>query len=371
MKLTRLSLNNFRNYDHCDFEFNNNLNIIIGDNGSGKTTLLEAIHYLSITKSFRTHNDDDVINNNHIYYQIFGTFKDNNNNDSIVNLNYSKNDGKKLFVNNTEFKKKTDIIGKIPVIILSPGIRSITEGGPSVRRNFIDRILSQTDHDFLKALIEYRRMLNQRNAILADYKNRDVKKYNRYIETIDEIMISHALYIQINRQKFVDYYNPIFEKIYRKLAHFDNPVYVKLNPNISTDTDDFSDVYKNKLIDRYERDLILGRTGAGPHLDQVQMIFGDRDIRFTGSQGEHKIYLIALKIAESLFIEERLKNKVIFLLDDLFALLDIEHCINVIGKIGKSNQIFITATDITVFKKYKFRFDKYNMKIFNLPIGVS
>ncbi len=371
MKLTKLTLNHFRNYNHCVFEFNDNLNIIIGNNGTGKTTLLEAIHFLSLTKSFRTHNDTDAISFNNDYFQIFGTFRDNNKKENLVNLNYSKGAEKKLFLNNSELKKKTDIIGKIPVIILSPGIQKITDGGPSIRRNFIDRILSQVDRDYLCSLIEYRKMLSQRNILLVDFKKRNVRKYDKYMETIDDILINHAFYIQTNRQIFFELYNPIFKKSFDTLAYIKKPVDLKINPNISADKEDFKQQFKDKLVDRFERDIILGRTSAGPHLDQISFLFGDRDIRFVGSQGEQKIYLVALKLAESIFIENRTKDKIIFLLDDLFAFLDVKHCMNIIKKIGKRNQTFITATDIMIFKKNKFNFENYNSTIFDLPKGMS
>ena len=176
MKITKLKLNNFRNYDHGTFDFCDNLNIIFGDNGTGKTSLLEAIHYLSLTKSFRSHNNSDVVQYSNDYFQIFGNFNDFKLQKLTVNLNYSKKEGKKLFFNNTELKKKTDIIGKIPVIILSPNNQKITESGPLLRRNFIDRILSQINREYLFELIEFKKLIYQRNLLLSVYREKNKKK---------------------------------------------------------------------------------------------------------------------------------------------------------------------------------------------------
>ena len=371
MKLNELKLNFFRNYEHGFFEFGDNLNIILGDNGTGKTSLLEAIHYLSLTKSFRTHNNNNVIFNKSDYFQLFGKFLSTENSEISVNLNYSNSDGKKLFFNNSEMKKKTEIIGKIPLIILSPNNQTITEGGPSVRRNFIDRILSQINSDYLFVLIEFKKRIYQRNLLLSQYKDDGIYRYDEYFETIDDILIDHAFQIQKIRAHFFKDFNPVFKKIYQSLSHSEKAVELKLNQNINTDLDTFKDEYRNKLKSRFKNDLKNSRTESGPHLDRIFFIFNNMDIRFTGSQGEHKIFLVALKLAEGEFIESHLNEKVIFLLDDLFALLDKKHCMNIISRIGYDNQTFITATDMAVLKRSDFNIKKYNHKLIRLPIGIS
>lgn len=371
MILNKLKLNYFRNYEHGLFEFGDNLNIILGDNGTGKTSLLEAVHYLSLTKSFRTHNNSDVVQNGNDYFQLFGTFNNLKNKELIVNLNYSKTDGKKLFLNQTELKKKTEIIGKIPVIILSPNNQKITEGGPALRRNFIDRILSQINSEYLFVLIEFKKRMYQRNLLLLQYKEKVRKNYDHYIETIDDFLVEHAFQIQKMRLRFIDEFNPVFENIFSSLSHTEKNVKMKLIPNISAEPENFKDEFKDKLVSKFDRDIKYGRTGSGPQLDQVLFVFENRDIRFTGSQGEHKIFLVSLKLAEGLFIEKNINEKVIFLLDDLFALLDKKHCMNIISRIGSGNQTFITATDMSVLKRSDFDLNKYDHKIYNLPVGLS
>jgi len=370
MKLTELRLNYFRNYEHGNFSFGDNLNIILGDNGAGKTSLLEAIHYLSLTKSFRTHNNSNVVYNNHAYFQLFGNFYDSKNNQISVNLNYSKNDGKKLFFNHTEMKKKTEIIGKIPLIILSPGNQTITAGGPALRRNFIDRILSQTSNEYLYVLIEFKKRMYQRNLLLSRYRD-NKNRYDEYFETIDSILSDHAFHIQKMRIQFVRDFNPVFKKIFQSLSHSEKTVKLKLLPNINADLNQFKKVYMDKLKTGFQRDLKYGRTCFGPQLDQILFIFNKNDIRFTGSQGEQKIFLVALKLAEGIFIEEKLNEKVIFLLDDLFALLDKKHCINIINHIGFESQTFITTTDITVLQRSDLDLTNYNSRLFKLPIGLA
>lgn len=369
MILKSLKLNYFRNYNRGVFEFNDNLNIILGNNGTGKTTLLEAIHCLSLTKSFRTHKNSDVIKYNCNYFQIFGIFTNSKKEEINVNFNYSNNDGKALFINRIKIEKIIDIIGKIPVIILSPSNQRITEGGPLLRRSFIDRILSQIDPGYLSTLIEFKKSILQRNALLTQYKDEEKYKYDPYIETIDDILIEYALQIQKMRESFINDFNPLFKEVYRLLNHINHTVYLKNYRDIEVEIENFRKRYKQKLKSRIERDINYGRTATGPHLDRISFIFNDRDIRYFGSQGEHKIYLMALKLAEGRFIEEKTGEKVIFLLDDLFALLDRTHCTNIIKLIGPANQTFITATDMAVLERSDFNIDRYDHKILKLLDG--
>lgn len=371
MILKKLNLKYFRNYDNADFEFNDNLNIILGDNGTGKTTLLEAIHFLSLTKSFRTHKNGDVVKYNCEYFQIFGEFVNSKSEDLLINVNYSPNDGKALLINKVKVDKITDIIGKIPVIILSPSHQRITESGPSLRRNFIDRILAQIDSDYLFTLVEFNKRLVQRNALLTKYHDKNQYKYNRYIETIDDIMVEHALRIQAKRTEFIRDFNPIFKDIYGSLEHRNRPVKIENRRNVNADSAGFRKIYKDKLKSKIEQDIGYSRTSSGPQLDRIRFLFNERDIRYYGSQGEHKIYLMALKLAEGRYIEEKTGEKVIFLLDDLFALLDRTHCTNIIKLIGSDNQTFITVTDMAVLEHSDFNIDGYSHCLLQLPQGIS
>ncbi|MCD6441383.1 MAG: DNA replication/repair protein RecF [Candidatus Marinimicrobia bacterium] len=371
MKIKNLKLINFRNYDQGCFEFSDNLHIIFGDNGTGKTTLLEAIHFLSLTKSFRTNNDINIVKKNRDYFQIFGKFLNFKEKSFLVNLNFSKNEGKKIFINKADLKRKTDIVGRLPVVIFSPENQKITDGGPLIRRNFINRILSQVNSDYFQALIEYKKRIYNRNLLLNQYRSQQQNKYDDYINTIDEMLVGFGAVIQKTRADFIEKFNRVFCRAYKKLVHYDESVSLQIIPNIQAGSNEFEKKYKEKLYSRFESDMILGRTGAGPHLDNILLLFGDKDIRLVGSQGEHKMLLVALKIAEGIFIEQKLKEPVIFLLDDLFAMLDVTHCVNIINEIGKNKQTIITTTDVDVIKNYGFDLSKFNVKTHKLPIGVS
>lgn len=371
MKLRTLKLVQFRNYDQVYFEFNDFMNIICGDNGVGKTTLLEAVHYLSLAKSFRTNNDADVLKDGQVYFQIFGNFLSQRAGGIDINLNYSKEEGKRIFFNKIELKKRIDIVGKMPVIILSPGTQKITDGGPAIRRGFVDRIISQVDRKYFLSLIEYKKRIYQRNLILNQYRNKRRGKYDKYFEAMDDIIVIHADVINNIRRRFVEEFNPILKAYFQRLSHFKKQIALEIAPNIQSEDSEFREYFKSRLVLRFQVDLKSGRTSVGPHLDNIMLIYGDRDIRYLGSQGEHKILLVSLKIAEGIFIENLVGEPIIFLLDDLFAMLDVTHWINIIKNIGSHNQIFLTTTDVRSLKKRELAINKEQIKIHNLPTGVA
>ncbi len=369
MILERLKIVNYRNYTNSNFEFHKQLNFINGENGSGKTSILEAVHFLALTKSFRINTDSDIVKYNESYFQIFGDFIDNSGGKSSVNVNFSKTDGKRILFNKVPLKRRIDIIGKIPVIILSPSSQRITECGPAGRRNFINRIIAQIDKEYFAKLIEYRSRLTQRNLILNSYREKRKHSYDSYIETHDELFAENAKVIQSGRMDFIDLFNNVFKEKYKKISHIKGDVSIKINYNVKADESSFKEVFLKNLRERFSKDILFGRTSCGPHLDNVLIIFEGKEIRHVGSQGEHKIVLISLKMAEGQFIENRLNESIIFLLDDLFALLDVKHCMKIIDKISSGNQTFITSTDINSLSNYGFKSSDTNSKIFQLTTG--
>ena len=371
MILRKLRLVNFRRYTDSSFEFNDKTNFINGDNGSGKTSVLEAIHYLSLTKSFRTNNDAESINYQNDFFNIFGEFSDRSDHEILFNMNFTKSEGRSFLLNKTRIKKYTDIVGYAPVVILTPGLQKITEGGPSERRNFINRIVSQADHDYFINLLEYKRRLSQRNIVLNQYRNKNNYHYDTYFDAQDEILSELGQKLFLGRESFLNNYRPIFQKIFARINHSGSRVDIGIKYNIKADAENFTNTLKINLKDRFSRDLQIGRTSCGPHLDEAIIFFNGKEIRQVGSQGEHKLILIALKLAEGVYLETSKNEPIIFLLDDLFAFLDGEHCRKIVDEIGKNNQTLITSTDIKELKKYGFRKALDDIKIINLTAGVA
>jgi len=369
MILRNLRLVNFRRYNNSFFEFHNKTNFIKGDNGSGKTSILEAIHYLSLTKSFRTNNDNESVNYEADYFSIFGEFSDNRSKEYLFNMNHSKTEGRSFILNKNRIKRYTDIVGFAPVVILSPGLQKITEGGPAERRNFINRIISQTDHNYFLNLIEYKRRLSQRNTVLNNYREKNRHHYDAYFEAQDEILARLGGKLFEGRHSFLVTFEPLFKAIFERICHINGQVEIGIKCNIKASSHNFTTVFLKNLKERFYRDEINGRTSCGPQLDEISVNYNGKEIRQIGSQGEHKLVLIALKLAEGAYLESHKNEGIIFLFDDLFAFLDRKHCRKIVEEIGENNQTLITSTDIKELKKYGFKniADKY--KIINLNIG--
>jgi len=371
MVLRSLRLVNFRRYIDSFYEFNDKTNFINGDNGSGKTSILEAIHYLSLTKSFRTNNDIESINYQSDYFNIFGEFITRNLRKILFNMNYTKTEGRGFLLDKNRIKRYTDIVGYAPVVVLSPALQKITDGGPSERRNFINRIISQVDRGYLLGLLEYKKRLSQRNTVLNQYRDRNQSVYDTYFEAQDEILVEVGRRLFQGQQSFINSFCPVFQEIFSRINHSEAQVHIGIKSNIKSGSDNYSEVFLKHLKERFTRDLQAGRTGCGPHLDDVIIHFNGKEIRQIGSQGEHKLVLVALKLAEGHYIESHKNEPIIFLLDDLFAFLDNEHCRKIVEEITGKNQTFITSTDIKELERYGFRERLPDLKVIHLTAGVA
>ncbi|MCF7885683.1 MAG: DNA replication and repair protein RecF [Candidatus Marinimicrobia bacterium] len=359
-------MNNFRNYTKFEKEFNDSINILTGDNGAGKTAILEAIYIMSISKSFRTNSFRDIINKNEDYLQIFGKFV--NQKSCKINVNYTKNEGKKIFYNGHNLEKNTDLIGKIPVIILSPSDQRITEGPNSLRKNFINQILCQVDDKYLKNLLNFNKLLKRRNSLLKEYSKKN-KKYDLYFETIDEQIGKYSQYLAEKRDNFIKEFNQRLKQNFNKITHLDANIKIEHKSKLEFKKENFIAQFIKLLKSKFQSDLDKGYTGSGIHRDKINIYLNDNNIREIGSQGEHKVSLIALKISEGDFIKEKLDSRLIYLLDDLFSLLDKEHCIKIIKELSDENQVFITTTDLNNIDQSSLKNKSYTT--FNIEKGLS
>jgi len=367
MILKIIKMVNFRNYKIFENEFDDSINILTGNNGAGKTAILEAIYILSISKSFRTNSFRKIINNKEDFLQIFGKFRDHKNCD--VNVNYTKKEGKKIFFNGSALERNTDLIGKIPVIILSPSDQRITEGPNSLRKNFINQILCQVNETYLQKLLNYNKLLKRRNSLLKNYRNKNKKNYDLYFESLDEQLATASQYLTRERRKFIKEFNIRLQKNFQKITHLDAKIEMHYKSKMHYEENNYQKSFLKDMRSIFKSDLDKGYTSKGVHRDKIRIHFNDNNIREVGSQGEHKVSLIALKISEGDFIKEHMKTSMIYLLDDLFSLLDKEHCLKIIKELSDENQVFITTTDLNNIDEDALSSKTYST--FNISGGIS
>ena len=339
MFLKELSLTNYKNFENLKFSFETKIVCFVGLNGVGKTNILDSIYHLSYTKSYFNPIPSQNIKHGETFFFISGTYLIKEKEENIL-ISLKKGDKKRIKRNNKLYKKFSDHIGKIPLVIISPDDRNLIIEGSETRRKFIDGIISQTDKEYLNSLIDYNKTLKQRNALLKMFFNNtdDIKKT---IDIYDSQLSLHSQKIYEKRIKFLDEFIPIFKIRYKELSNNKENVEIIYKSDISEE----NNLYK-LLKNSIEKDLRFQFTTKGIHKDDLNFKLDDFPIKKYGSQGQQKTFLIALKLAQFEYLS-KLESNPILLLDDIFDKLDdtrVQQIINLVNE-DKFNQIFISDTN--------------------------
>jgi DNA replication and repair protein RecF len=364
MYLKNLKLINFKNYSEADISFSNKLNCFTGLNGSGKTNLLDAVYYLSFTKSYFNTSDLQNIKYENDFFVIQGDFILNDRNENIY-CGYKKNKKKTFKRNDKIYTKYSEHIGLIPTVIISPDDNKLIIGASEERRKYIDSVISQYDIKYLNSLIRYNKTLLQRNKLLRDFA-----KHNYFdidsLEIYNEQLIAYGEYIFTKRNEFIKNLLPIFMQNHEFISQNKETVSLKYKSQLGKTG------FKELLYDSLAKDRVLQYTSSGIHRDDLTFKINHSSLKKTGSQGQQKTFLIALKFAQFKFIKEISSIKPILLLDDIFDKFDSERVEKIIMTTLNDDfgQIFITDTNPERLKKiieenksdYKF-FDVNNAEI--------
>ena len=350
MILSELHIINFKNIHEASLTFADKLNCLVGQNGQGKTNLLDAIYYLSFTKSAFNPIDSQNICHDADFAMIQGQYQPSLADDSEpvqITCSIKRGQKKQFRYGKKEYQRMLDHIGRIPLVMVSPEDNQLIAEGSDERRRFLDIIIGQTDRAYLEHLSLYNALVKQRNALLKQYGEGSQlsTSNNDLFEVLEMQMIPHAEYIFARRKTFVEAFVPIFADLYKTIAE------VEELPRLT---------YRSQLFDRElgeslhrtrQRDLILGWTSQGIHKDELEMQLGEYPLRRVGSQGQQKTYLIALKLAQALYLSmdqpSLADNRPILLLDDIFDKLDASRVARIIELVRSERfgQVFITDTD--------------------------
>jgi DNA replication and repair protein RecF len=338
MFLESLSLINFKNYPQADFSFKEKLNCFVGDNGMGKTNLLDAIHYLSLTKSFFNSIDSQNIKYEEPFFMIQGKIRMDEKLYTI-GCTVQRNRKKKFSLNKKDYNKLADHIGLFPVVMISPADAALVLSGSEERRKFIDAVISQYDKTYLEDLIYYNRALSQRNKLLKSFF-REGRFDPKSLELWDEQLIPRGNRIFDKRVEFIQNLRPKFQYYYKNISLGKEKVGLKYKSQLLEA--DFREI----LRENREKDGILQYTTAGIHRDDLELQLNGHPIKKFGSQGQQKTYLVSLKFAKFDFIREITGKKPVLLLDDVFDKFDSKRVKQIIDIISRSEfgQIFITDT---------------------------
>lgn len=335
MILKKLSVLNYKNILQSEVSFSPKMNCFFGNNGMGKTNLLDAIHYLSFCKSHNNTPDSQIIRAEQDICVLQGNY-DYEGREEEIFCAMRRRQRKQFKRNKKEYDKLSDHIGLLPLVIVSPADADLIRGGSEERRRFIDLIISQQDKQYLHALIQYNKALQQRNALLKE-QCMDGSIY----EVLEMQLAMYGSMVHDKRKMLVDDFTPIFNDYYQRICGSSEEVGLRYISQL-----DDADLAE-KLVNNRERDRILGYTSSGVHKDELEMTLGASLIRRVGSQGQNKTYLIALKLAQFLFLDRRGNTRPILLLDDIFDKLDANRVEQIIKLVSENSfgQIFITDTN--------------------------
>lgn len=358
MYIEQISVENLRNHNHTELTLSPGLNIFYGLNGAGKTTVLEAVSIAGFSKSFLLTQDAALIKKGENYYQISANARTDYNTPYRVCVNYTLSKRKQINSTLGDNLLPKQIIGNLPQIALSPDFKAITYGAPEDRRQFVDRILSQTGKIYIEELYKLKRIIKQRNIFLNNAKLE--KKYDgSLLNTWTEALVNTSVEIIYRRNAFINEFQHFFVDNYSKISESKESVELKYIPNgINGSARSFSqaELY-GILIELFKKsiniELYRGTTIYGPQKDEIQVLINSGIARDYASQGQHKTLLISLKFAEFDYIMNQIQETPIILLDDIFSELDSERTAKVFDLIYELKaQTFITLTDVNQISKF-------------------
>ncbi|WP_428235974.1 DNA replication/repair protein RecF [Gracilimonas sp.] len=370
MRNTHTELLNFRNHLETKVDWAPHLNVITGPNGSGKTSLIDAIHYLCMSRSFVSNTDMYVVNQDESYFMIKGHFEGQIRSEFDVSCSYSRGDGKKIFVNDSPLECLSDLIGMVPVVTLTPDDKKLTLEGPTERRSFIDAFISQISPAYLRDLIEYRRVRKQRNSLLQEYRG-PVSVLEAYLEPWNVQLVEAGARIVAKRYEVLENLKAYLEKDYTMISGMDLTTNLEYQTfcSPSGDVEAIEKEYYEQLESAQPKEIEREITTIGPHRDEIVFYLDDFELRRYGSQGQHRLFALSLKLAQLHYYSDELDDLPILMLDDVFGDLDPRKTEILLDALQQhKGQIFITSANPVPFEDY-VTFDGTNNRLYKVEAG--
>jgi DNA replication and repair protein RecF len=339
LQLQHISLVQFKNYSNRSFDFKERIIGICGKNGVGKTNLLDAIHYLCFTKSYFTRLDSVNVQHGNTGFRIEANLMLNNKNEKAVCI--LRETGKKEFwINEGIYEKFSLHIGHYPCVIIAPDDAELITGESKERRTFLDALLCQLDAEYLKHLITYKKVLEQRNSSLKAFAETGNKDF-ALLDVLDEQLIKPGNFIFNKRKEFLISFLPLAKHLYNDISKQQEDVNLFYESELLLAS--FEELFK---LNR-NKDCLAQRTTSGIHRDDLEIKLGQQDFKTIASQGQRKSLLFALKLAEMEVLRKEKGFAPLLLLDDVFEKLDEDRIGNLLNKVCVENdgQVFITDTN--------------------------
>ncbi|HEX6333824.1 MAG TPA: DNA replication and repair protein RecF [Flavisolibacter sp.] len=336
--LQSISLLQFKNYAGRRFEFPERITGICGRNGVGKTNLLDAIHYLCFTKSYFSRQDQVSIHAGTLGFRIEGQFVRNDTPEHAVCI--LRENGKKEFtLNGSPYARFSRHIGHYPCVIIAPDDVQLIIGGSEERRKFMDTLISQLDSEYLHCLIDYMRLLQQRNSFLRTSADGYARDFG-VLDVLDEQLAKNGTIIFEKRREFMLRFLPMVKQLYNDICQHYEDI------NLFYESEMHLQTLEELLREHRQRDLAVQRTSGGIHRDDLQFSLAGQAFKTIASQGQRKSLLFALKLAEMEILKQEKHLSPLLLLDDVFEKLDEHRVSNLLQRVCADTdaQVFITDT---------------------------
>jgi DNA replication and repair protein RecF len=351
MKIKKLTLRNFRNYNEQEIVFDDGLNVLVGKNAQGKTNILEAIFFAVIGKSFKTSKDKEVI----LWEQERGLIKgefERKYRDVTIEIVFDSKLKKQVSVDGISLKRIGELLGHANAVFFSPDELKLIKESPEERRRFMNIDISQTNKRYFYLLGRYDKILANRNKLLKTSK--DLQTLKQTIDIWDRALCEVSEKIAFERAKFIEELAPLAKKAHAYISGGNEKLEVSYNGY----KEDYQKLMLSSLQKNLNKDFKLGYTSLGVHRDDIDIYLNGVEVKSFGSQGQQRTVALSLKLAELEIIKNRIGEYPILLLDDVFSELD-ESRRKKLLKFTSKTQTIITCTE----------FNEADAKIFNIKNG--
>ena len=350
MIVESLKLQNYRNYEYLNMNFDEKINIIYGDNAQGKTNILESMYVCATSKSHRGSKDREIIRFDNDESHIKVNVKKNDMNYRI-DMHLKKNKPKGIAVNGIPIKRAVELFGILNIVFFSPEDLNIIKNGPSERRRFIDMELSQLDKIYLDCLINYNKVVNQRNSLLKEYAFSGREDIISSLDIWDMQLVKYGNDVIKSREKFVKEINDLVKSIHTKLSGDREQLEIIYEQCVKEQD------FESELVRVRDRDLKFKCTNIGPHKDDMCFLINGMDVRKYGSQGQQRTAALSLKLAEIELVKQIIHDTPVLFLDDVLSELDSRRQNFLLDSIGNI-QTMITCTGLDEFINNRFSINK-------------
>ena len=362
MILRKLSILNYKNIRSAELRLSPKFNCFVGMNGVGKTNILDAIYYLSSCRSIFNLPDSHLITHDESFFVLDAEYATDGGEPEMLYCGLKKGTKKHFKRNGKEYKRLSQHIGHVPVVLVSPSDSVIIDGGSEERRRLLDVVISQYDNTYLDTLTNYSRLLQQRNTLLKQEEEPDAN----LLDIIDMQMAETGKTLYVRRKEYVERLEPLFQQAYDAVSG--SREHVSLSYISHCQRGDLLDILRESRA----KDRVMGYSLHGVHRDDLDMSIAGYPIKKEGSQGQCKTYTIALKIAQFQFLRKtNLSNTPLLLLDDIFDKLDAKRVSHIVRLVSGNDygQIFITDTNRERLDEI-LKSGDFDYKIFNIEDGM-